>query len=193
MIRRPLWVVLEEHVRRYPEDQERVARFCQFMQERSDCFERSCVPGHITASAWIFSSEGDQFLLTHHRKLGRWLQLGGHADGDPHVERVALREAREESGMTDFDFIEQEGAPLPIDFDIHAIPARFDAPAHLHYDVRFALVARPGQALAVSSESHALRWFSVAQIDELDLDPSLRRVAKRALRLHAARRVAASC
>jgi len=193
MIRRPLWGVLEEHMRRYPEDHDRVARFCQFMQERPDCFERSCVPGHITASAWIFSSEGDHFLLTHHRKLGRWLQLGGHADGDPYVECVALREAREESGMTHFDFIEQDGAPLPIDLDIHSIPARHDAPAHLHYDVRFALIAGPGQALVASSESHALRWFSVAHIDELALDSSLRRVAERALRLHGARRAATPC
>lgn len=102
-------------------------------------------------------------LLTHHRKLGRWLQLGGHADGEADLLAVALREAREESGMDRFTPIGagpagRAGALVPLDLDVHEIPARGAEPAHLHYDVRWLLAAAPGQALVVSDESTDLRW-----------------------------------
>ena len=93
----------------------------------ADCFDRTCRPGHITAAAWILSADRRRSLLTHHRKLDRWLQLGGHADGQWHVEEVALREAREESGLTRFDIVPIDGVLMPFDVDVHEIPARYDA------------------------------------------------------------------
>src|SRR5512134_1717771 len=100
MHRTALLRTLECYLERYPEDRVRADHVRQFVRANPDCFERSNPEGHVTGSAWIVSADRRSFLLTHHRKLGRWLQLGGHADGDPDPLRVALREAQEESGMT---------------------------------------------------------------------------------------------
>jgi len=101
----------------------------RFVENEDQCFERGLRIGHITGSAWIVDRERSHVLLTHHRKLDRWLQLGGHADGEADVLAVALREAREESGL-------EAVTPLldtPYDVDVHPIPARGDEPRHLHY------------------------------------------------------------
>jgi 8-oxo-dGTP pyrophosphatase MutT (NUDIX family) len=107
----------------------------QFVANHANCFERSLRIGHITGSAWIVDRGRTHALLTHHRKLNKWLQLGGHADGDPDILRVALREAREESNL---DAIRPVSEDI-FDVDIHVIPARGAEPEHLHYDVRFLL------------------------------------------------------
>ena len=151
----------------WPTEQASVARIRELVRDHPDCFERSCLPGHITASAWILSPDRSEFLLTHHKKLGRWLQLGGHADGDSNIARVALREAQEESGLRTFGWLcagtgrllDDPGAATPIDLDVHRIPARKDEPEHFHHDIRFVLVAQRGEAIVTSDESHALGWF----------------------------------
>ena len=102
----------------------RVDHVRQFVRVHPDCFERSCREGHITASAWIVSADHRAALLTHHRKLDRWLQLGGHCDGEADVAAVALREAREESGLVDLRFAYAGDAPVPVDLDVHPIPPR---------------------------------------------------------------------
>jgi 8-oxo-dGTP pyrophosphatase MutT (NUDIX family) len=181
--RKPLLQLLQRHLARRPCDRERVEQMREFVRAHPDCFERDNRVGHVTGSAWIVSADHARFLLTHHRKLGRWLQLGGHADGDPEPARVALREAREESGMHELAFVAGGGVPLPLDVDIHAIPAARGEPAHLHHDVRFLLVAAPGQPLRPNSESHELRWFPCERARELLDEPSTRRMAERALRL----------
>ena len=101
-----------------------VDRICRLVESHADCFDRTCRPGHITGAAWILSVDRRRALLTHHRKLDRWLQLGGHADGQWHIEEVALREAREESGLTHFDIVPINGVVMPFDVDVHEIPAR---------------------------------------------------------------------
>ena len=83
MHRRPFLQLLEDYRTRHPDEAAVIDRFEQFVQQHEDCFERSCVPGHLTGSAFFVNRSGDALLLTHHRKLDLWLQLGGHADGDP--------------------------------------------------------------------------------------------------------------
>ena len=124
MHRRPLLDMLARYAGVFPDESAVVERIVDLVESHRDCFDRTCRPGHITGAAWIISADRRRCLLTHHRKLDRWLQLGGHADGQWQVDEVALREAREESGMTEFDFVRIDGALMPLDIDVHMIPER---------------------------------------------------------------------
>ncbi len=158
-----------------PDEAETATAFQHFLNASAQAFERSHRIGHFTGSAWLVSSDGERVLLTHHRKLNRWLQLGGHADGDTDLARVALREAGEESGLRDL-----VGENEIFDLDRHAIPARGDEPGHWHYDVRYVVRATGSETFAVSAESHALAWREIAAIAEDDsADVSLRRMARK--------------
>ena len=189
MHRRPLLDMLAQYRALHPNEAEVVDRICDLVQAHVDCFERTCRPGHITGAAWIVSSDRHRYLLTHHRKLDRWLQLGGHADGQSRVEEVALREAREESGMIGFDFVPIEGTLLPLDLDVHDIPARYDdagrliEDAHEHHDVRFLLVSHDGQSISASDESHEIGWFSTDQVLRLTDEESVLRMLYKAAEL----------
>lgn len=135
-------------------------------------------PGHITASSWIQSPCGQFVLLCFHRKLQRWLQLGGHVDGDSDLLGAAMREAREESGISAFDPV----VPGVFDLDIHPIPARGAEAAHSHFDVRFLLKARTSE-LVCSAESLDLRWVGAYELASLTQEASIVRMAEKARRL----------
>jgi 8-oxo-dGTP pyrophosphatase MutT (NUDIX family) len=153
----------------------RIEEFQFFLNSHADVFQRHHPPGHFTGSAWLVNAVGTHVLLTHHRKLQRWLQLGGHADGDADLRAVALREAEEESGLTD---LHVEDAIF--DLDAHEIPARGADPAHIHWDVRFVVHARGSEQFAISEESLALAWVEIATLlDRTDVDASVRRMAER--------------
>jgi 8-oxo-dGTP pyrophosphatase MutT (NUDIX family) len=138
-----------------------------------DAHRRSLLVGHLTASALLVDRSRGAALLTHHRKLDRWLQLGGHCDGDANLAGVALRECVEESGIQELAI-----DPEPLDLDVHTIPARPNEPEHWHLDTRFVVFARPGSVERASDESHALRWVRPAELEELGLatDASVRRL-----------------
>ncbi|NQZ60346.1 MAG: NUDIX hydrolase, partial [Lentisphaeraceae bacterium] len=123
-----------------------------FVEENSECFERHFSAGHITASGWLVSADGQKVLLTHHRKLNMWLQPGGHCDGEADVLQVALKETREESGIEEWCIVDSE----IFDVDVHAIPANPKEGAHYHYDVRFIFQAVENEQYVVSEESHDL-------------------------------------
>lgn len=176
MHRDPLLRSLVAYAVRFPAERAVAERLTAFVTAHPDCFERTCVPGHVTGSAWVVSHDHARFLLTHHRKLGRWLQVGGHSDGDPDTAAVALREATEESGMKDLTLL----TPEPLDLDAHEIPARGDEPAHIHYDVRFLVVAPPGATIAISEESLDLRWFPAAAPLAVASDESVVRLMRKA-------------
>ncbi|MCW1887759.1 NUDIX hydrolase [Luteolibacter flavescens] len=175
MHRQPLLDQLAAYAAKHPDETETVQRFAGFVAAEADCFERSLAIGHVTGSAWIVSADGSQVLLTHHAKLDRWLQLGGHADGDPDVLAVALKEAREESGLSDFEPV---GSGI-FDLDIHPIPARKGDPEHLHYDVRYLLRATGSTAYTVSDESHDLRWVPLDGVAELTGEESMLRMVEK--------------
>jgi 8-oxo-dGTP pyrophosphatase MutT (NUDIX family) len=150
---------------------ERLTGFLEVHGERA--FERSLTPGHITASAWIVDPERTAAVLLHHRKLARWLQLGGHVDGDPDVRRAALREAREESGLRTLRMISE----TIYDIDVHHIPAHGTDAAHEHYDLRFALEADPREPLVRNGEAHDVRWIALGELERYAIDDSVRRLA----------------
>lgn len=182
-----------------------------FVKQHPNCFERSLpvteplapigtpstgnpwsgipdwnLPGHITASAWIverdpISPERQRIVLIHHRKLDRWLQPGGHADGDPDVAAVALREAQEETGLASLRFVAaQAEQPRIFDVDIHVIPARGDVQKHLHYDIRFLLEADATEPFGFSDEIKNVKWFDRQTIlDSLESESIIRMVRKK--------------
>jgi 8-oxo-dGTP pyrophosphatase MutT (NUDIX family) len=121
------------------------------------------------------NSSGDRVLLTHHKKLNLWLQLGGHADGECDILAVAKKEVEEESGLQDFIEVTCD----IFDLDIHAIPERKGIPEHLHYDVRFAFRVTGSESFIVSDESHALAWVEISRVDEFTRDPSMIRMANK--------------
>jgi len=173
--RKPLLDQLAAYQEKHPAEADTVARFIHFVESRPECFERSLLDGHVTGSAWIVDSSSTRVLLTHHRKLDAWLQLGGHADGDPDVLAVALKEAEEESGLSDFEPI-VEGI---FDLDIHPIPERKGVPEHLHYDVRYVLRANGSTDYVVSEESHDLRWVPLDEVATLTTDESMLRMVEK--------------
>lgn len=189
MHRKPLLDLLARYRAAHPDESACADRIRALVEANADCFARDCWAGHVTASAWILSPAGDRFLLTHHRKLDRWLQLGGHCDGESEVAAVALREAREESGLATLRFAFADDAPVPIDLDVHAIPPRGADPAHDHHDVRFLLVAAPGETTSLSDESHALEWFAMDELETVADDASVLRLGLKVRRLLADGRV----
>ena len=152
-----------------------------FAEAEVECLRRECVPGHLTGSAWIVSPDRQRTLLTHHHKLDKWLQLGGHADGDPDLLAVALREAREESGLVNVRAVSGE----VFDVDRHWIPARKMEPGHYHYDLRFMIVADPEEKLVISSESKDLAWVEVARVTALNAEESMARMVRKTAALRA--------
>lgn len=154
------------------------ARLHGFVEAHHDCFERRLRIGHVTGSAFVVDRERRHTLLTHHGKLDKWLQLGGHADGDSNILRVALREAAEESGLG-------LGGVRPIqesifDIDIHRIPARGAEPEHDHYDVRYLLEADREVPLRITSESKALEWVPLDRVEQLTREESMLRMVRKA-------------
>ncbi len=149
-----------------------------FINENANCFERTNLAGHITASAWLLNPDGKKVLLTHHKKLNMWLQLGGHADGESDVLKVALKEAQEESGINEITIVDSH----IFDIDIHLIPAIKNDPPHYHYDVRFVLQAAHENYI-VSDESNELAWLSFADIldPSTNIDISVKRMAQKSL------------
>ncbi|MFT3898498.1 MAG: NUDIX hydrolase [Thermomonas sp.] len=166
--------VLDDYRRRHPDEAGTVVEFAELAREQgTDPYRRERLAGHFTASAWLVDRSGTRMLLTHHRNLDRWLQPGGHADGDRDLARAALREAEEESGLRDL-VVE----PDLFDLDRHWIPERGAEPGHWHYDARFVVRATGSEDFVVGEESHDLAWRDIAGIaDDPASDASLRRMA----------------
>ena len=177
--REPVLRLLRAHVARPLEAHEAAMAkaLIAFVEKYPDCAERTLRVGHLTGSAWIVDASRTRTLLTHHRKLNKWLQLGGHADGELAPLSVSLREAREESGLTQFRVVSEE----VFDVDCHRIPARGREPEHWHYDIRFMLEADPREALQISDESHDLAWVEIARLADYNDEESMLRMARKTL------------
>lgn len=159
-----------------------VAKFEELAAEGEKSLTRANLHAHLTGSLLVTNPTLDAVLLTHHRKLGLWLQLGGHADGDGDLSAVALREGQEESGVKELRFFplhdlfdREPTLPTIFDLDIHRIPARKTEPEHLHYDVRYLAVTESDRPLIVSPESNELRWIPLTDAYGLTTEPSMHR------------------
>lgn len=170
-------VLLNSYVPKVQEEIKAKERIKEFIIAYPDCFLRSNLAGHLTASAWILSPDKTKALLTHHKKIGSWIQLGGHADGELDLKAVALKEAHEESGILDLVFLNHD----IFDIDVHYIEPYKEVPGHYHYDVRFLLLALH-EDFEISDESHALAWVSIDElIHKNTVSETIQRMAKKSL------------
>lgn len=150
-------------------------RILDLLAAHDDALDRTCRPGHLTGSALVVDPADSRMLVMFHTKLQRWLQPGGHADGDGDLARVALREATEETGMEGLRVCEP-----PVDLDVHMVdPPAEDA--HEHHDVRFLVLAPPGAVPVGNHESQELKWVARRDLESLGVDTGLLRLADRAL------------
>jgi 8-oxo-dGTP pyrophosphatase MutT (NUDIX family) len=174
MDRTGLQRLLENYHTDNPEEMGFKPRMLDLLARYPDCFERSCIPpGHFTGSCLVLGYKGEKTLMTHHQILDRWLQLGGHADGNPDILDVALREGEEESGLTGIRAL----LPGIFNIDIHDIPAnpKKGEAAHQHYDVQFLLYT-PQEEFTVSTESRDLQWLTYETAISRAVDPGLKRL-----------------
>lgn len=188
MHREPVIQLLTAYREANPSETQVADRILALVNSRTDCFDRTCRPGHLTGSAWVVSPDGERHLLLHHRKLDKWLQPGGHADGQTDLAEVALREAIEETGLESLRVVTDNHGVAVLDLDVHDIPARY-APdglliedGHEHHDVRFLFQADADESLCLSDESNELRWCTPEEVQSLTQEWSVLRLLEKARR-----------
>ncbi len=176
MDRQPLKKSLLKYKQKYSEESETIRDVLGFLETNKNCFNRDNEIGHFTGSAWVIDRERTSVLMTHHKKLNLWLQLGGHADGCPHLQDVAYSEAKEESGLNRFLFLSKN----IFDLDIHLIPPNEYEPQHFHYDIRFLLETDHGpEDIVISDESHDVAWVRFEDVNSLNPEKSIERMLKK--------------
>ena len=180
------WNALDRELAAHVPGDEKEARDVRFVRDflqahPDDAHLRSQLAGHLTGSAFVLDATGTQLLLLHHDRLDRWLQPGGHGEGELDLRAVAGRELAEETGLGP-----SEVTPFPdqriLDVDVHPIPANAKRaePSHLHLDLRYGFIARAGSLLRISSESRALQWVLLERIAAPGgADPSVQRAARK--------------
>ena len=173
MLRDQLISALKEYKTPYVEEAAFVPRFISLLQNFDRCFLRTLSTGHMTGSAFIVNEAQDSVLLVHHKKLQRWLQPGGHADGDENILNVARREGEEETGLEALKLLQ----PTIFDVDIHQIPAHGKDRAHFHYDIRYLFVAEDMDSIEKNDESNMIKWVALDNISAyLDQNRSITRM-----------------
>ena len=171
--------LIQYYIKSFPEENA-ATRMLDFYRNVPNCFQKDNQIGHFTGSAWVVSPDRTQILMTHHKKLNMWLQLGGHADGSEDLINVAMREAKEESGFENFILVSDK----IFDLDIHEIPATSADTKHIHYDVRFLLEADPeNNEIIISDESHDVRWIHLDEVLNRNSEDSMKRMVDKTIDL----------
>lgn len=154
-------------------------RMLGLITQYPNCLERSCLHAHFTASAWVINQAKTHCVLLHHKKLNRWFQPGGHADGNSNLWEVAKTEVAEETGLDLSAF-----SPSQIfDIDIHEIPERSNVPKHFHYDVRFLFVLPGLNKLTQNHESNQVKWVDLQEVKTFNTDESILRMVEKTYNL----------
>ncbi len=167
---------IKNYVSNFQEENDYKKKMIEFLDNCQEPFNRKTKKGHFTASGFLLNYNRTKFLLMHHRKLNKWLQLGGHCDGNNDVLSVAIKEVQEESGILDIEPISKE----IYDIDIHLIPSSYEEQEHYHYDVRFLLKIVYNDHFVKNCESHDLRLIELtADPEELMLDNSVKRMIRK--------------
>ena len=171
-------MMLSEKIKKYSSEfEEEIAfkeRFIELITHNSNCYSRESLTGHITASAFIFDKNRRKVLLIHHKKLDKWLQPGGHCDGDKDVFSVAKKEVWEETGLKDCI---SDGEIF--DLDIHIIPERKGIPEHEHFDIRYLFFADSNIPLIKNHETIDLKWIDILNIRDYSAEKSILRMVEK--------------
>lgn len=146
-----------------------------FIENNKNCFQRENLEGHVTASSWIVNPDRTKVCLVHHKKLKRWMQAGGHCDGEFRTKLVAQKELEEETGLKTAELVSDK----LFDIDAHVIPDHKNVPEHIHYDVRFLFEADDNENPVVSDESNDVKWFTLEEAEKLELDDSVLRMLEK--------------
>jgi len=172
---------LENYTPFNEKESQHLQKILAFLKSDDNNYDRSNLSGHITGSGYLFNTDFSKVLLTHHKFLNKWLMFGGHSDGDENTFNVATRETCEESGINNFQPIQNS----IFDVDTHRIPEnkKKNEPEHYHYDIRFAF-STDNEQFIISDESNELRWFTLEEFMQLDRSECGQRIAQkwRALR-----------
>ena len=161
MHRNELLNLLRNYRPRFMDEVAYVRRAIAYIEQNEDVFERAALV-HVTASAWVVSPDRENVLLMHHRKYGHWFQLGGHADGDPDVIRVALKECAEETGVEPAHIKLIDSAIF--DVDLHDVPRIGQIQAHGHIDIRFVVEIDDTLPIPGNNESHEVKWIPLYEV-----------------------------
>lgn len=170
-------VLLDEYLEKYPLESSQVDRF-KTLISNGKCFDLNNEVGHITASSFIVDARKEYGLLTHHKKINKWIQLGGHVDSaDKTIQESAKREAFEESSLSSLKLISEK----IFDIDIHKIYAK-DLSYHLHFDIRFLFSANKKEKFMISKESKNLKWISLRSFEDYNSEWSLIKMKEKIIR-----------
>lgn len=186
MHRQQLLTALAHYRTLFLEEEAMVERTRRFVLEHEDCFDRKLWPGHVTASAWVVNPARDRVLMLHHKKLDMWLQPGGHADGDPDVLNVVLKETSEETGLAP-EHIRLVSDRI-FDVDVHVVHESVHDPRHLHFDVRFLVEVDDRIPIPGNDESHEVLWVPLNRVLSFNNLRSIYRMVQKTQRLWRRRR-----
>lgn len=167
-----------------PDDQnEKIykAQMLDFLDKYDNNFSRDQEYGHFTGSSLLLNSDCTHFMLMHHKKIGIWLQLGGHCDGESDVLLTSIKEAQEESGINEIEFLSDK----IFDIDVHKFPAMKNLNEHFHFDVRFLLKTVGNDKIIVNEESHDVKWFALDKFEEIksNFEHSINRMVNKYLNM----------
>lgn len=161
-------------------EKEQKTQIIEFICNDDNFYKRDNMSGHLTGSAWIINRDRKKALLTHHLKLGKWIQLGGHVDGDEDIFETSFREAKEETGLTSIRALSQS----IFDIAVFWVPKSGKQDAHYHYDIRFLFEADDKEKLEIDkNESADLKWVPVEEVHKYEAEEPLIRMAEKYIRV----------